>query len=128
SDDTKRAILTALGIPCADEPQIESSLAADRFSIVFASPALTTHETSAPGKFSLYPNPTSGKFFVGLKDVATNAKVIVHNAQGQEIPTEAIIDGSHKIPVTPNGKLPAGVYFVEVVNNGVNTVSKLLVE
>jgi 4-alpha-glucanotransferase len=28
SDDTKRAILTALGIPCEDEPQIESSLAA----------------------------------------------------------------------------------------------------
>jgi len=28
SDDTKRAILTALGIPCEDEPQIEASLAA----------------------------------------------------------------------------------------------------
>ena len=28
SDDTKRAILTALGVPCADEPEIEASLAA----------------------------------------------------------------------------------------------------
>jgi 4-alpha-glucanotransferase len=28
SDDTKHAILTALGIPCEDEPQVESSLAA----------------------------------------------------------------------------------------------------
>ncbi|WP_312795211.1 4-alpha-glucanotransferase [Tianweitania sp.] len=28
ADDTKRAILTALGIPCEDEPQVEASLAA----------------------------------------------------------------------------------------------------
>ncbi|HEV7418202.1 MAG TPA: 4-alpha-glucanotransferase [Tianweitania sediminis] len=30
SDDTKRAILTALGLPCADESQVEESLAASR--------------------------------------------------------------------------------------------------
>jgi uncharacterized protein (DUF2225 family) len=91
---------------------------------------LVTHKNSEPvfskvktakmdcvvARIRLYPNPTSGIVYVTLPSDFNQVKINVYSASGHHVNAATKIKGKNS---TVNlSHLAAGVYFIEVLNNG----------
>ncbi|MBC6612471.1 discoidin domain-containing protein [Hymenobacter sp. BT507] len=94
-------------------------------SVVTATRAATmpVQEGRAASSLAIYPNPTSGMLQVQLPAAQQSSKVVLRNAQGQEVlrkttngPTFAL-DLSH---------LPAGIYWLTVAGAASQTAQKVV--
>jgi subtilisin-like proprotein convertase family protein len=109
-------------------PQNTGSLAAFSLNICSTKYTLTklmnTNEVRAEeSSLQVYPNPSSGKFYVNNKNLKGKITVKVYNTAGelllqtQETDPEFIVD---------LGSRPSGVYLMSVENNGNKTSKKLI--
>lgn len=84
---------------------------------------LTDPLTSAAVR--LYPNPTNGKFCIGLKNPPAKMQVIIYNILGQKTYESSILS---PLPINEINfsAHPKGVYFVKI-NDGENTYTEKIV-
>ncbi|MCX6310518.1 MAG: T9SS type A sorting domain-containing protein [Bacteroidetes bacterium] len=72
---------------------------------------------------SVYPNPTNGT--VNINNTISGAKICLMNLSGQIIIQETAENVSMKMNLE---NVAAGIYFIEMENEGVRSVQKLIVE
>jgi hypothetical protein len=78
------------------------------------------------GDFSVYPNPSSGKFLVKITDLVNSSAMLqIINITGQTV-YEAKISGSETS--LELGGLPKGIYFVHLNNERFTGVKKLIIQ
>lgn len=80
-------------------------------------PTTGISEALANKSFTIYPNPSTGQFFVAGD---ATGEIIIHNGMGQ-IMYQSIIEKSAVIT------LPAGIYYATLKTNGITTFQKLTV-
>lgn len=75
----------------------------------------------------IYPNPVNDQLTVAFEGKGATTSIIVRNQMGQTITSESIntVDGinQHKIDLS---SLSTGMYFVELVQNGLSTVKSIV--
>ncbi len=81
----------------------------------------------AKRQISLYPNPSSGKFFIDLHKLpVSDLKVVVFNSKGQLISNYKENNMSNpEIDLTGQGK---GIYYIKMISNEFNVTKKVVVE
>ena len=91
----------------------------DRFEIVFTSGTLANDLEDISSDISVYPNPTTNYFSVGLENVS---KVLLYNTAGIKV-FESIQQESYNI-----SSLPKGVYLVKAITENNDVVTSKLVK
>jgi hypothetical protein len=84
---------------------------------------LSTEDFTKNSNAIIYPNPTSGKISVDLKNYEGNANVEIYDANGKKISEEKAVDLS-KINLTINGS--QGLYFVKIKTDKKTQTFKVL--
>lgn len=106
----------------------ESTVASDRFSIVFRDNVLGINENEE-SSFSLFPNPVNdGILFIRLKNLeSTDNNIIVSTLLGQKVLTQSLDDKlqNQNIDVT---SLSNGVYIVGLKANKKITTQLLIIQ
>ena len=76
--------------------------------------------------FSIYPNPTTGGFFLELKGIEETAelKVEMYDMLGERVLTTEL-QGQMKYNLSLTGK-PVGVYFIRVVSGKLAGTGKII--
>lgn len=93
-----------------------------------ANPMLSISTITNSGHLAIYPNPTTTQTTLSVTGVNGKVEVLVINLNGIVVRNFAFdCDGAcmHKMEVN---NLPEGVYFVEIRNNGLTEVKKLIVK
>jgi hypothetical protein len=75
------------------------------------------------GETVIYPNPSGGKFYLKLKDEATDLTVQIYNITGSVILNKRI---GHEKEIDLSGH-PAGIYFVEALSGNKIYRQKLII-
>lgn len=79
---------------------------------------------NATANITIYPSPTSGIVNITLPTVYQNATISVLNTLGQLIPVETHANGlTRTLQITGQ---PAGLYLLQVVNNGAVNIYKVV--
>ncbi len=79
--------------------------------------------SEAPATFSLYPNPTSASTTLKVEGLKLPVKVDILDLQGRLVYQDLVKDPEHKLDIS---KLPAGLYFVRLGEEGSLGVEKLI--
>ncbi len=97
-------------------------------TLLFDTPIWESIDGASDGRsVALSPNPSSGNTILSLTELSGSFTVNVVTVTGRTIMTRTIAsDGTSQFALPITG-LEAGVYFVQVVGNGVNEVRKLIV-
>ncbi len=76
--------------------------------------------------WSIYPNPSNGKFVVRTNGLFSNSKISVCNSLGQVIVEKSFTtyEPEYKLDIANQ---PVGVYFVRYINEQMNEVAKIVV-
>ena len=78
-------------------------------------------------ELNMYPNPASSYVTLSIKESASVAQEVkIVNALGQVIQTQSWDAGQSELRIDLSNFMP-GVYYVQVVNNGVSSVKKLVI-
>jgi uncharacterized delta-60 repeat protein len=102
---------------------IENGCADTSACVVVSSLAL--YEKSMDYLFSIYPNPTQGDLSVLSNKQFHNASITVRNTLGQEV-AQHRFSGTTQTSLHLNG--PAGVYFIEILDEGKRMVFNVIKE
>lgn len=106
----------------------EESIASNRFDIVFEAPAMGTGSYTTTD-VKIYPNPNTGNgFYISVPDSAETTTVAVYNTLGQKVYAGTAAQSGNIVSVTPQTVMAAGVYTVQVTNNGKTSVKKLIIK
>lgn len=77
----------------------------------------------------LYPNPNAGNgFYISVPGSAENTTVAVYNTLGQKVYAGTTAQSGNIVSVTPQTIMAAGVYTVQITNNGKTSVKKLIIK
>jgi hypothetical protein len=83
--------------------------------------------TPASAEFAIYPNPTTGKFTLALKngEILNDVRVDILSLRGEFLRTETLNnERSHDFNMS---LVPEGLYFVKIMRNGHSESFKLIV-
>lgn len=86
--------------------------------------AVTGLETLEQTAFSVYPNPTSERFYIQSDDFTGVVSVTIFNLLGQAVLQDQVADSSHGIDVS---SLKKGSYLLRISNNGKETTRRLVI-
>ncbi|OJV50891.1 MAG: hypothetical protein BGO31_10475 [Bacteroidetes bacterium 43-16] len=80
-------------------------------------------------EFGIFPNPNNGTFKVAFKDVTGNIEIRIQNINGAAVQSKST-QGATGLTVVPFDltTLPKGIYFMNVTNNGKQTVRKIVLQ
>jgi hypothetical protein len=76
-------------------------------------------------QISVFPNPTNGQLTIAFEHEQLNVQIIVINTLGQEMYK---LDYSSISNIDLKLNLPAGIYFIEIVDDKNRTLLKVLKE
>jgi len=94
------------------------------YSNIIPQAATGVNEISNNAAYSIFPNPTSGKFFI--TGTAKQSQLEIYNTLGKKIYSEKIFKSNCEVDISPK---PAGVYFVKIINpDGRTVVQKIIRE
>jgi len=112
------------------DQDIEASIHANRFKIVFAESNLNTQTQNLEQNAQLYPNPaTTDVVFVSAKDIAGNkASISVYSVLGNRVLTREYAAPSSNTLELNISSLAAGMYIIKVDANGKSFSKKLIVK
>lgn len=79
--------------------------------------------TKSNNILTVYPNPSSGKLF--FNSFNTSLNVSVFNLQGRQLASKTISKDLNSMDI---GHLKAGVYFLKINGDGINTTKKIIKE
>jgi hypothetical protein len=86
---------------------------------------ISTRIATATGEgFALYPNPTGGLVYLKMPALTNGARLSVMDATGRTLVDRSINTGNTTIDLRDQ---EAGLYFVRLLNGGVPTVVRLVV-
>ncbi len=77
---------------------------------------LSSENAADNGQFSLYPNPAFNQVYIESNTQLKHATALLHNTSGQLVATYTGLGGYQA--VLERGHLPAGLYFLTVLNDG----------
>ena len=83
---------------------------------------LTTLTTSTNNFLGVYPNPNTGSFTVELNAAST---LVIRNAVGSVVFQETLSLGKNSFNIQNQAK---GIYFVQVIEQGVSHSVKVIVQ
>jgi|GEM_PF-2756605 len=112
------------------DENIPGSVAENRFSLSFDNTTLGVNDNNFGVSFSLYPNPSQdGRFEIKSKGLnADDVSIKIHNILGQQVFSKKLVVGNNgRVMVNAMG-LSAGVYVVELSQEGQSFTSKLIIE
>jgi len=98
---------------------------ADGTSVLLSKPSLSIVEKNMNTNFVMYPNPTNGVVNISLLNYNNISTIEITNALGQVVKTETT--NNSNVLISTN-ELTKGIYFVKVLNEIGQAVSKLIVE
>lgn len=106
-----------------------ASYGADRFKVVFNSSALNNEEWNTK-LLRIYPNPVvDNQFTIAVSPSITDKVTIcIYNMIGQSVYRESATAINNSIVVHPSAILKAGVYMVEMTNNGKTSTQKIIIK
>lgn len=80
-------------------------------------------------EFGIFPNPNNGTFKVAFKDISGNIDIRIQNINGAVVQSKRT-QGATGLTIVPFDltTLPKGIYFMNVVNNGKQTVRKIVLQ
>ena len=106
-----------------------ASYGANRFKVVFNSSALNNEEWSSKS-LRIYPNPVvDNQFSIAVSPPITDKVAItIYNMIGQSVYYESASAINNSIVVRPSAILKAGVYMVQMVNNGKTNTQKIIIK
>ncbi len=85
-----------------------------------------------PINFSVFPNPNKGEFTVDISGVDSNKEIELNfmDINGKIIYQTNIVTGfgSNSIKIIPKEKLTAGIYFCNILSEGLNYPVKVIVQ
>ncbi|MEG2513764.1 MAG: S8/S53 family peptidase [Bacteroidaceae bacterium] len=76
----------------------------------------------------LYPNPSDGEFSLYVPNERGNVAVNIYNLNGSLVYSESINASADVAKVNVKGSLANGVYAVQVLGNGINYRSRLVIK
>ena len=76
-------------------------------------------------EFTMYPNPAKDQLVIAASGVTGNVTVTIYNQQGQRVMNRQIAASTTTLSVA---HLPAGMYMVQFMADGVSVVNKLIKE
>lgn len=78
------------------------------------------------GKLDVYPNPSSGRFTVNLKDKTVETKICVYDVLGNCVFDKVSMKNSNeKIDLTNQ---PKGIYTLEIESAGESLIKKIVLQ
>lgn len=80
----------------------------------------------AANKMSIFPNPSTGKFYMDFGRTINDATIKVYDIAGRTVHQQALDKGSSTVEIRLNGT-PAGVYMVTLIENGKKVTTKRLI-
>jgi len=81
-------------------------------------------ENSTSNSFQLYPNPSSGSFFIDLRTIdGSISSILILDAMGKQLQSISPSSELHNLNLTPYSK---GIYFVAVTIEGQQIVKKIV--
>lgn len=106
-----------------------ASYGADRFKVVFNFSALNNEEWNTKS-LRIYPNPVvDNQFTIAVSTSITDKVTIcIYNMIGQSVYRESATAINNSIVVHPSAILKAGVYMVEMTNNGKTSTQKIIIK
>lgn len=108
------------------DSNIPGSIDPNRFEIVFSNPNLNT-DSQNHISFSLYPNPSNGKFNIRVSEDLIDSKLEIFNTLGQEV-NDGVILNSGLNTINLENQLSTGVYFIKVSKEGKESTQKIVIE
>ena len=89
---------------------------------VLSSPS-SISDNSWNSKNKIYPNPTNGELIIESEKTLSNAIITVKNTIGKEV-YKKIYSSTNRIAFTLD--VPPGLYFVEIINEGIVSMLKVI--
>jgi hypothetical protein len=107
-----------------------ASYGADRFKVVFSASSTLSNDQWDAKSLHIYPNPVvDNQFTIGVSSSITDKVTItIYNIIGQSVYQVSATPINNTIQVQPNVELKAGVYMVEMTNNGKTNTQKIIVK
>lgn len=92
-------------------------------------PTYVEDVNNAAIEFGIFPNPNNGTFKVAFKDISGNIEIRIQNINGAVVQSKSA-QGTNGLTVVPFDltTLPKGIYFMQVSNNGKQTVRKIVLQ
>ncbi|HLG01957.1 MAG TPA: T9SS type A sorting domain-containing protein, partial [Bacteroidia bacterium] len=82
---------------------------------ILVDPCTDIPSASSPGETVIYPNPTTGQFFIQLEmNLSSKVSVLVMNELGQTIQSFTMTETRREVDLA---NYAAGVYFVRIIND-----------
>jgi len=106
---------------------IPASIDQERFKLVFETETFSTTDNGFGADFSLYPNPTDGKFNIKTPNLSGEVGVEISNLLGQQVYSQKLLVENQQVNVNV-GKLSAGVYLMTLTQDSQTYNSKLIIE
>ena len=89
-------------------------------------PLSSIENTSLLSDFTIFPNPTESEFTINMSEEITgNAFAVIYNSLGEKIQSVLITTTTTKLSLS---NFPSGIYFVQIVSDGKQQFSKMLVK
>jgi autotransporter-associated beta strand protein len=109
------------------DSNLPSSIAENRFKLVFDNTTLGVNENNFGADFSLYPNPTSnGSFSIKTPQQSGDVQVEISNLLGQQISLQKLSVQGQQVHVSAEN-LSNGIYVVKLSQGNQSFSAKLMV-
>lgn len=107
-----------------------ASYGADRFKVVFSPSSALNNEEWSSKSLRIYPNPVvDNQFTIAVSPSITDKVAItIYNMIGQSVYKQTASAINNAIVVRPSVLLKAGIYMVEMVNNGKTSTQKIIIK
>jgi hypothetical protein len=107
-----------------------ASYGTDRFKVVFSPSSALNNEEWNSKTIRIYPNPVvDNQFTIAVSSSITDKVAItIYNMIGQSVYKESAAAINNAIVVRPTALLKAGVYMVEMINNGKTSTQKIIIK
>lgn len=92
------------------------ALSEKEISNLFTEDGTGIHTRSTTTGFSVYPNPAAGNISIRVEETQQNAQIQLFNAQGMKV--DDIPFSGNTVDITRRD-LPAGVYVIRYISNGI---------
>lgn len=92
-------------------------------------PTYVEDVNNAAIEFGIFPNPNNGTFKVAFKDISGNIGIRIQNINGSVVQSKST-QGANGLTVVSFDltTLPKGIYYMQVTNNGKQTVRKIVLQ
>uniref|UniRef100_UPI004049AAF4 T9SS type A sorting domain-containing protein n=2 Tax=Flavobacterium sp. TaxID=239 RepID=UPI004049AAF4 len=104
----------------------QDSLDENRFRIVFEEVVLSNPVFETEMTIKSYPNPSNGTFIVTLPN-HENGSIAIFNLLGQKVADFETV-GASTLPITLNGKITTGTYFVKATLDHKTFQEQIIIE